>query len=345
MREENLSTLQLPTFSIGVMTDVLKRAGIDPGPALEEIGLEVGAPLPSSGFVSATAEIAFERAFHGLTLGRRDLWTEVGRRQCLAAYGLFGLATSTSPTLRDFVKISGKTRDFCYSFAEYLPVERDGKLCGIEMCLDAVPEDLREMTYFRDLGAMISAFENIWRDTTRGFCLALTVSRDEAEFMYKSSRFKLRFDRPRTMLTWPAGATDLPLSYGNDYLHQYYLSRCEDAGQGPRNDLAARITRMITLQPSAHGAIDAVARRLNMSVRTLQRRLGEDGLSFRLVLTRAQSEIARTHLKDSSMSIAQIAAHLGYADRASFDLAFSHWTGTSPRKFRDTVRQSAAADT
>ena len=42
MREDNLSTLQIPAFSIGVMTDVLRRAGIDPTRAFEQSGLDVG---------------------------------------------------------------------------------------------------------------------------------------------------------------------------------------------------------------------------------------------------------------------------------------------------------------
>jgi AraC-like DNA-binding protein len=98
------------------------------------------------------------------------------------------------------------------------------------------------------------------------------------------------------------------------------------------------------MQPSVHNSIDMVARRLNMSVRTLQRRLNDDGLTFRGVLTSAQSDIAKSYLRETSLSIAQIAAQLGYADRTSFDLAFSNWTGSSPRRFRDTACLSAASE-
>jgi len=345
MREDNLSTLQIPAFSIGVMTDVLKRAGIDPAPAFTKSGLDVDAPLPSSGFVSAKAEVAFERAFHDLTLGRRDLWPEVGRRHSLAAYGLFGLAIVTSPTLRHFVENAAKTRDFCFSFCEFWPVERGGQICGFEVNLDTVPDDLREMSQFRELGAMMGTFDQIWRGPTRGFCLDLTVSSEEGQFMRQHTPFKVRFDRPKIMLTWPASLTDTPLPYGNAFLHAYYTDRCNSLfNQVPGTDLAARITRVITMQPSIHNTIDIIARRLNMSVRTLQRRLNDDGLTFRGVLTSAQSDIAKSYLRETSLSIAQIAAQLGYADRTSFDLAFSNWTGSSPRKFRDTAYPTAASE-
>jgi AraC-like DNA-binding protein len=345
MREDNLSTLQIPAFSIGVMADVLRRAGIDPTPAFESADLRLDAPLPSSGFVSAKAEIAFERAFHELTTGRRDLWTEVGRRHCLAAYGLFGLATTTSPTLRHFVENSVKTRDFCITFCEFWPVERAGELCGIEVVLDAVPEDLREISLFRELGAMMTTFDSLWRGSTRGFCLELDIAGEDGRFMQEFAPFKLRFDRPQTMLTWPAEVTDVPLPYGNEFLHGYYVDRCNALfNQVPGTDLVARITRAITMQPAINNSIDTIARRLNMSVRTLQRRLNEDGLTFRGVLMRAQADIAKSYLRETTLSIAQIAAQLGYADRTSFDLAFANWTGASPRKFRDSAHMCAVAE-
>src|SRR3954468_10715023 len=121
MREDNLSTLQIPAFSLGVMADVLRNAGIDPTPAFEEIGVDVESPLPTSGFVPARAEMAFERAFPRLTQGRRDLWADAGRRPHLAAYGLFGLALMTAPTLRAFVELSGRASDYCFTFCEFLP--------------------------------------------------------------------------------------------------------------------------------------------------------------------------------------------------------------------------------
>jgi len=345
MREDNLSTLQIPAFSLGVMTDVLRNAGIDPRPIFEEIGLDVDSPLPASGFVPARSEIAFERAFHELTLGRPDLWADVGRRHPLAAYGLFGLTVMTSPTLRHFAEISGRSRDYCFSFCEFWPVEVGGRLCGLEVVLDAVPEDLREMSQYREVSAMMTTFEQLWRGSWRGFCLDLTIPKEDGEFMRALAPFRLRFDRPRTMLTWPAEATDTPLPYGSAFLHKYYVDRCEALlNRVPGKDLAARIMRLITMHPAKHNTIDIVAQRLNMSVRTLQRRLTDEGLTFRTVLTRAQTEVAQNYLRDTTLSIAQIAAQLGYADRTSFDLAFSNWTGTSPRRYRDEAGMLALAD-
>ena len=336
MREELLASLQVPAFTIGVMSDVLERANIDPRPALEILDLDSTTRLPPTGSVSARAELAFERAFLALTPGRADLWAEVGRRHRLPAYGTFGIALSTAPNLREWVKISGKTQDLCFTFTDYRPAERGGKLCGIEFCLAAVPDDLREMTLYRDLGALSACLEEVWRGPMSGFFLEVSASAPEKKVIQHLFRFPVRFDSACTTLNCPSGMTDDPLPYGNRYLHDHYVRQCtavldDIAGR----DLVSTAIRVMMLQPAKHGTVEAVARRLNMSVRTLQRRLNENSVTFRSLLMRAHVEVAKSHLRRPSLSIAQIAAELGYADRASFDLAFSRWTGLSPRKFRD----------
>ena len=344
MRAETLSLLQVPAFNIGVMSDVLESANIDPAPAFLKIGLDPTTRLPLTGFVSARAELEFENAFLELTPNRRDLWAEVGRRHKLYAYGTFGLAIGTSPTLRDWVKIAEKTRDLYFTFTEYRAVERDGDLCGIEFRLDSVPKHLREMTLYRDLGAASSIIGEVWQASKRGFCVELAASAASARCLSGLFPFKVKFDCPRTMLTWPARLTDVGLPNGSAYLHRYYAAQYQailDRISG--SDLQATITRVIMLRPSAHSTIEAVASRLNMSVRTLQRRLGDHGMTFRKVLTRAHTQVAKFHLGSSSLSIAQIAAQLGYADRTSFDLAFSRWIGVSPRRYRDAVVGSGSA--
>ena len=338
MREETLSRLQVPAFHIGVMSDVLERAGLNPGPALETIGLNPVARLPSSGFVSARGEIDFERQFLAMTPGRRDLWLEVGRRHRLYAYGAFGLALGTSPSHRDWVAVSIKARDLFFTFAEYLPVNRKGELCGIEFRLDSVPTDIREMTLYRDLGAASSIVSEIWGGSADSFRLELAAPRSVAGFVTSVFPFQVLFDAPKTGLTWPPGFTDVPLPNGSYYLHRYYLAQCAAVlDQIPGSDIEAAISRVIMMKPSAYGKVEAVARRLNMSVRTLQRRLNTAGVTFRAILSRVHAEVAKMHLRGSTLSIAQIAAHLGYADRTSFDVAFCRWTGVSPRKFRDSM--------
>jgi AraC-like DNA-binding protein len=88
---------------------------------------------------------------------------------------------------------------------------------------------------------------------------------------------------------------------------------------------------------------EAIAHRLNMSVRTFHRRLSEHNTSFgeltRAILERQATEL----LRNKEMPVSQIAYELGYSDPAHFTRAFAHWFGEAPQSWRRN--RCAAANT
>jgi len=80
--------------------------------------------------------------------------------------------------------------------------------------------------------------------------------------------------------------------------------------------------------------IHAVARQLNLSSRTLQRRLAESGVTFQQLLDEARRELAHHYLGQSSVELNEAAYLLGYGDPNSFFRAFHDWEGTSPGQWR-----------
>jgi AraC-like DNA-binding protein len=81
---------------------------------------------------------------------------------------------------------------------------------------------------------------------------------------------------------------------------------------------------------------DSIAKALAMSRRTLTRRLGEEGTSFRAVLDDVRAELARALLQDRSLSIADVAFFLQYSEPAAFHRSFRRWTGETPQTYRST---------
>ncbi|MEM8569270.1 MAG: AraC family transcriptional regulator ligand-binding domain-containing protein [Pseudomonadota bacterium] len=77
---------------------------------------------------------------------------------------------------------------------------------------------------------------------------------------------------------------------------------------------------------------------LGLGERTLSRRLAESGQSFREVADQARQHLAESYLADPALTIAEIAYLLGYVDQSSFGTAFRRWTGTSPGRFRQNLR-------
>lgn len=77
-----------------------------------------------------------------------------------------------------------------------------------------------------------------------------------------------------------------------------------------------------------------IARQLGMSVRTLQRRLTEAGVSFQQVVEDTRRELAHHYLRQSTVELTEAAHLLGYEDTNSFFRAFQLWEGTSPGQWR-----------
>ncbi len=90
---------------------------------------------------------------------------------------------------------------------------------------------------------------------------------------------------------------------------------------------------LIDALPGNQATIEVVAQRLGMSNRTLQRKLKEEGTSFKAVLTKVQSKMAQTYLRNG-VRTDEIAYLVGYTETSSFMRAFKRWTGQTVGQFQ-----------
>ncbi len=77
-----------------------------------------------------------------------------------------------------------------------------------------------------------------------------------------------------------------------------------------------------------------IAERLGLTDRTLQRRLSAEGASFQQLLDDTRRELARLHLADPQLSLAQVAGLLGFVDQSNFFRASKRWFGMPPSQLR-----------
>ncbi|MEH6549930.1 MAG: helix-turn-helix domain-containing protein [Pseudomonadales bacterium] len=138
----------------------------------------------------------------------------------------------------------------------------------------------------------------------------------------------LYFDRK--VLNYPLIPQDHSLNseLGNHFSHLF-----DNASQQDPFSTALRqsIARLLA---QGDTSIDSVANRLNVSRRTLQRRLADRDTSFMQVLQEVRVELARRYLADQRLAITEIAYLLAYADQGSFSSAFKTWYGKTPSEYR-----------
>jgi AraC-like DNA-binding protein len=77
-----------------------------------------------------------------------------------------------------------------------------------------------------------------------------------------------------------------------------------------------------------------IAELFSIQSHTLSRRLEASGTSFHELVDECRFEISREMLRNTSLSVAEIAASLGYTRASSFIRAFRRWSGVTPGYWR-----------
>ena len=107
------------------------------------------------------------------------------------------------------------------------------------------------------------------------------------------------------------------------------------AGRTARHAASDQARRQILLSLPV-GPIEqtGVARALGMNVSTMRRRLAREGTSFRELSHAIRYEAAKHLIRDSGLTLAEVAASLGYAELSVFSRAFRRWSGRTPSDWR-----------
>jgi AraC-like DNA-binding protein len=127
------------------------------------------------------------------------------------------------------------------------------------------------------------------------------------------------------------------LIMANEMVALQYLSSLD------RSNISVQVkSKIIELLPSGEIREEEVAEALNVSLRTLQRKLREEGESYAHIVKVVKKEMAENYIQDSQLSINEIAYLLGFSDQANFTRAFRRWNGNTPSQYRLNLRKQSA---
>jgi AraC-like DNA-binding protein len=150
----------------------------------------------------------------------------------------------------------------------------------------------------------------------------------KADVEYASSDHALLFSKD---------ALQRPLRYGNpdlaaqqDTIVEHYIAEL-----GLISEYMMRVkTNIHRLLSSGNVSIELVAEGLNITVRTLQRRLSAEKSSYNHLLDQVRHQLAMEYIKDPATNATEIAFKLGFNDSGSFGRSFKRWTNHSFSEFR-----------
>lgn len=150
-----------------------------------------------------------------------------------------------------------------------------------------------------------------------------------------------RFEQPLTALRFDREMLSREAMHKNPRLSALFTGEAERVLQRLERRVthAERLRELLATQRvDETPTMSEVARRLGMSVRSLRRRLAEEGVSFPKLLEEAYVAFAKRLLEDPERSIYQAAFDMGFSDPSAFHRAFRRWTGMTPTQYRENLR-------
>ena len=132
-----------------------------------------------------------------------------------------------------------------------------------------------------------------------------------------------------------------PLRHGNqelalqlDAIVERYIARL-----GLISEHMLRVRNEIHgLLSDGEGSIEMVAENLNVTVRTLQRRLSAERCTYNQLLDEVRHQLALDYIQEPTNSVTDVAFRLGFNDSGSFGRSFKRWTGKSFTQYRESLK-------
>jgi len=109
-----------------------------------------------------------------------------------------------------------------------------------------------------------------------------------------------------------------------------------DAFPSDEQEILRQVRELLAQNIEAQLTLEEVAEQLELTTRTLRRRLRKAGTTYLDIVDELRREAAISQLLYSNRPIVDVAASLNFCDTASFSKAFKRWTGKAPRVFRST---------
>jgi AraC-like DNA-binding protein len=169
-----------------------------------------------------------------------------------------------------------------------------------------------------------------------------TTFTHEVENIYKPEYRELfgqvQFNQPENALVFDQTTAQLPLISANPLMYQNMLQLCQQKLRQLEGETgyASKVLRILhSKQAYYNPKLEEVAAMLNISARTLQRKLKDENQTYQLLLEHYQIEMASQLLSRPGMQIQEVAFLLGFTSLQSFSRAFKRKAGISPTKVRE----------
>lgn len=327
--------LRRPVTSAALLARLGQEHGLSLSSCLSGTELTEAMLADPGATVVAADELQVARNLVTQLGAEKPLGLDAGLRYHLTAYGIWGYALLSSPTLRSAIDIGLRYLDLTYAFCQIRSEVRGDELWLILDDSD-IPADMRRFMVERDSAAIMTIQHELFAQAIPVKAVGYRFSAPAyPERLQEIFGITAHYNADCHYAVLDSRLLDLPLPQANPATAAFCESQCQTllSQRLARSGLAAQVRDCLLKKPGHLPDMDETARALGHSLRTLHRRLKDEGTSFRALTEEVREALAEEFLQNSHLSVAEIADRLGYAEASSFIHAFKRWKGHPPRAY------------
>ncbi|MFC9993214.1 AraC family transcriptional regulator [Nocardia sp. NPDC127526] len=320
--------------SAALLVDFATGRGLETATVLRETGIREADLVDSTAEITLGQELALMRNVVAGVGDEPGVGLMAGLLCHPPSLGVLGFALMSCNTVRDAVEMALRYADLSFTVARHTLVMNDQEVSIIRDDTH-VPPELRRFAVERDVAAIWTIQQDVMpmRPPLSRVAVAFPPHPVYEMFGAMLGVEEVVFNAPRSVVTGPASIQYLQLPQANAATARYYEKQCADLMQRRkrRQGVSGRVRQLLI---SRGGVADQarIAAELDISVRTLRRRLADEGTTFRELTTETVGLLAE-ELLITGMTVEQAAVRLGYASVSAFTSAFRAWKGQSPGQF------------
>lgn len=267
--------------------------------------------------------------------GDPDSGLKAGCSTSIGDIGVLGYAMSSAGTVYEAIEVAARYAHLVNDALD-TRLEFEGQRAIIRLdsrlTLPRAAEDFQVSTFYN------CHKDNLFRDIPNmEICFVHSEPEDTTEYSRTFKSIPVRFSAAYCGIMFDKDYLRAPLRSANLKLHsatRKYADLVLAQLASPGN-MTERTRQFIAEKlPYGQPSIEALAQRLNISSRTLARRLELEGTTYRDLLDDLRKHLASQYVLDPGISLAEVTFLLGYSRRTTFYRAFRRWTGKTPLEFR-----------
>lgn len=248
--------------------------------------------------------------------------------------GVLGFALMSCPTIRDAVDLALRYADLSFTVARHQLVS-DGEEVSIVRDDTGIPAAVRRFAVERDVAAIWTIQQDVMPMRVPIVRVAVSFPPHPVYEMFGAMLGvdEVVFNAPRSVVTGASSLQHLQLPQANTATARFYEQQCAELMQRRkrRRGISGQV-RQLLISRGGIAEQSRIAAELDLSVRTLRRRLADEGTTFRELSTETVGLLAEELLM-AGMTVEQAAIRLGYASVSAFTSAFRTWKGQAPGQF------------